>query len=207
MQDYDEELVDRFHPVIRGIAIGYILFGVFLNILIYKCRSLVHWLYLYEIIFIAIYLSVPSSKNTYSVYNSLTTNLVLFVMLYTDKRSQIWLGTLFIVINLFYTDRFILGKQDFSSFTGSTTLLMISFLNFAFSCLFAITMNYIEDLHRTLKKYIEQSAKLLDGMHEGMVIISKATGKTLFCNKPAKMLLKGALACFQPQNQILESQE
>ena len=73
--------------MIRGIAIGYILFGVFLNILIYKCRSLVHWLYLYEIIFIAIYLSVPSSKNTYSVYNSLTTNLVLFVMLYTDKRS------------------------------------------------------------------------------------------------------------------------
>ena len=118
-------------------------------------------------------------------------------MLYTDKGSQIWLGSLFIVINVFYTDRFILGKQDFSSLAGSTTLLMISFLNFSFSCLFAITMSYIEDLHRTLKKYIEQSAKLLDGMHEGLIIISKATGKTLFCNKPAKMLLKGALACFK----------
>ena len=76
MQDYDEELVDRFHPVIKGIAIGYILFGVVLNILIYKCRSLVDWLFLYEMIFFSIFMSVPSSKNTYSVYNSLIYNCV-----------------------------------------------------------------------------------------------------------------------------------
>ena len=204
MQNYDEDLVDRFHPVIRGVAIGSILFGVLLNIMIYKWRSLVDWCYLYEMFFMTVYMSVPSSKITYSVYNSLMTNGVYFVLYYTEKRSQIWLGTIFIVINLFYTDRYILGKQDYNSLIGSISLLMVSFLSFSFSCCIAIIMNYIGELHLTLKKYIEQSSKLLDGMHEGLVIISKATGKTLFCNKPAKSLLKGAVACFHNQNSFLQ---
>ena len=36
--------------------------------------------------------------------------------------------------------------------------------------------------------------KLLDGMHEGVLILSKANRSVLFCNKPSEKFLEAALA-------------
>ena len=56
---------------------------------------------------------------------------------------------------------------------------------FVYASMIAIVLHYTNTLHGVLKRYIEQSTNLLDGMHEGIVIISKVTNRTLFCNRPA----------------------
>ncbi len=53
---------------------------------------------------------------------------------------------------------------------------------------------YATELHKLLKDYTHMNEKLLDGMHEGLLIVSKSNKKTLFCNKPATTLLKGAMS-------------
>ena len=44
-----------------------------------------------------------------------------------------------------------------------------------------------------MKIIIDQNVKLLDGMHEGLLVVSKKDKDLLFCNKPAQKLLTGAI--------------
>ena len=39
-----------------------------------------------------------------------------------------------------------------------------------------------------------ENIKLLDGMHEGLLILSTKDKKVMFCNKPSQKLLKGVLS-------------
>ena len=62
--------------------------------------------------------------------------------------------------------------------------------------LLAIIIVYITELNTLLSNYTTQNEKLLDGMHEGLLIFSKSTKETLFCNLRASSLLKGAMNFF-----------
>ena len=51
--------------------------------------------------------------------------------------------------------------------------------------LLAILIRYISTLHERMKTYNLANIKLLDGMHEGLLIISKSDNKVIFCNRPS----------------------
>ena len=53
------------------------------------------------------------------------------------------------------------------------------------SCYFAAATSYISHLHKKLATTNVENVKLLDGMHEGLLILSKEGRKTMFCNRPA----------------------
>ena len=44
-----------------------------------------------------------------------------------------------------------------------------------------------------MKTQLVENLKLLDGMHEGLLILSKSDNKAMFCNRPAHKLLSGAI--------------
>ena len=46
-------------------------------------------------------------------------------------------------------------------------------------------MMYISMLHKRIKSNNTQNVKLLDNMHEGLLILSKTDKATMFCNKSA----------------------
>ena len=48
--------------------------------------------------------------------------------------------------------------------------------------LLAILIRYISTLHERMKTYNLANIKLLDGMHEGLLILSKASRTPMFCN-------------------------
>ena len=54
----------------------------------------------------------------------------------------------------------------------------------------AMVVTYISELHNKMNTTIEDNEKLLDGMHEGLLILSKDKQAVMFGNKPAKKLLK-----------------
>ena len=185
LQNYNEDFVVGNHKTFRMIIIFFLILGLVLNVLIYKWRNLVDLCLLYDLMLATAYLSVPSSTIVYSVYSMLFYDIAVFAMSYTGRGSQIVQGTVFFLAKLYYTQLLVLNDKNFTSLYGYVSLLVIGILFFIYSSILAIVLNYTSNLHGVLRRYIEQSANLLDGMHEGMIILSKVTGKTLFCNRPA----------------------
>ena len=63
---------------------------------------------------------------------------------------------------------------------------MICFFNY---CLVAAGVVYLKELQGTLDSTNEENVKLLDAMHEGILIIKKVDKVVIFCNQPAEKLL------------------
>ena len=56
-----------------------------------------------------------------------------------------------------------------------------------------------------MKQTIKDSKQLLNGMHEGLLIISKNEEKSvIFCNRPARQLLHGAIHLFEKEKHSTE---
>ena len=63
----------------------------------------------------------------------------------------------------------------------------------SFQCALGTLLIYITELHTKLTTTNRENEKLLDGMHEGLLILSKKDRLTMFCNKPAQKLLSNFL--------------
>ena len=71
--------------------------------------------------------------------------------------------------------------------------LIYSLVYVVFCTLLSATLIYISKLHNKLDTVNVENVKLLDGMHEGLLIISKKEMSTMFCNKPAQKILNNFL--------------
>ena len=75
-----------------------------------------------------------------------------------------------------------------------TSIFVIFFFFFALA-LAGIIIIYISQLHAQLKFSNEENVKLLDGMHEGLLIFNRLSRveekkKIMFCNSPARKLFQ-----------------
>ena len=64
---------------------------------------------------------------------------------------------------------------------------------FLICCCFAVAVRSVSKLQTKLSTTNIENAKLLDGMHEGLLILSKNDQKTMFCNKPAQKIINAFL--------------
>ena len=60
---------------------------------------------------------------------------------------------------------------------------------FTFLIAVASLIIFISQLQTALESTNNENMRLLDGMHEGVLIISKSFQRVMFCNKPAEKLL------------------
>ena len=68
---------------------------------------------------------------------------------------------------------------------------------FAINALLSMIWLYINSLHSRMKSSNVENTKLLDAMHEGLLILSKADNESMFCNFPAQKLLMSAVEHFE----------
>ena len=183
--NYNTELVEKIHPVFSQICAIMVYVAIVLNILTIKWRGLVHWCLLQELIFQFFSEMIPSEKTGYAATNLLVQYYFLWIFFYTNRGPQILICTVFAFVNIYITLVFVLENGEFASAGGFIKLLIYALICFTSWCALAIVLNYIAQLQALLRKYIEQNSRLLDGMHEGLLILSKSTKKTLFFNKPA----------------------
>jgi len=54
-----------------------------------------------------------------------------------------------------------------------------------FNIIIGVLYLYVKRLHDRMNSTITQNMKLLNGMHEGVLILSKEDASVMFCNKPA----------------------
>jgi len=79
------------------------------------------------------------------------------------------------------------------------TKLVYQFSIILLMSVFGVLFLYITKLHNQMKDTVAENMKLLDGMHEGLLILHKDPktpdkNKIMFCNRPAQKLLKGAIS-------------
>ena len=55
--------------------------------------------------------------------------------------------------------------------------------------LLGIGVIYVKELEGSLDSTNKENVKLLDAMHEGVLIVDRSTKQVLFCNQPAEKLL------------------
>ena len=89
---------------------------------------------------------------------------------------------------------FFMQEMTLSSLVLKTSFVLTAFLT---NVLFASALIYISTLHEKVNSINQQNLRLLDGMHEGLLIISKAqessSSEALYCNEMAAKLLLGGI--------------
>lgn len=81
----------------------------------------------------------------------------------------------------------------------SSLILKTSFVltGFLLNVLIGTALIHISTLHEKMNSINQQNVRLLDGMHEGLLIISKApegsSSQALYCNEMASKLLLGGI--------------
>ena len=59
--------------------------------------------------------------------------------------------------------------------------------------LMAIIVLYTSQLRLRMQSFNSENVKLLDGMHEGLLILNKIDHTVAFCNRPSQKLLRGTM--------------
>ena len=80
------------------------------------------------------------------------------------------------------------------TFLMYATYFLIAIGFFLLICFLAMGLIYVSKLHLKLKGYNVENIKLLDGMHEGLLILQKSNKGVMFSNKQSQKLLEGALS-------------
>ena len=137
---------------------------------------------------------LPSDKNNYYDMYSHQVSFQGFIFNYTDSRAQI----IYLCANQLcwlFLPQYTIYKYPP---TANAILIKISIVLVQFVCLslFAMLLIYISLLHRRMKTVNVENVKLLDGMHEGLLIVQKSassmhtlTSDIIFCNRSAEKLL------------------
>ena len=115
---------------------------------------------------------------------------VNFICLYCDEGRQIFVTVATLAWNLFFTN-YVSYDRDLT--IGSFLISLFYVLVFLLCCvLIGMIIIHISSMHHKLLFANEENVKLLNGMHEGILIIENTEDKAsnvLFCNRPAQKLI------------------
>ena len=114
---------------------------------------------------------------------------MFFIVLYCDEGRQIVISVLSFMWCVFFN--MVAYKKEIS--IGSLAVCFMMSLCFLMGATFlGVVFSYITNVNDKLQQSNEQNVKLLNGMHEGVLILSNEQDKqfkTMFCNKPAFKLI------------------
>ena len=75
-------------------------------------------------------------------------------------------------------------NDELTGFKIQQKILLVTGM-FLLICTVAMAIVYTYELQTKLKDLNGENIKLLDGMHEGLLILSKSNKNVMFCNKPS----------------------
>ena len=164
-------------------------------LLVYKWRWLINYTIFVDISYFFIWNLIPSPENVSLLWTPWNMSLQVymgFISVYTGKSIQIFISNLylftFLVVKLGWVHDLPLSMYNYVTFA----LFAIAY--FALEFMLAMLLFYVAELTKKLQVANYQNIRLLDGMHEGVLIISKTEQRVMFCNQPAQKLLNGALS-------------
>lgn len=145
--------------------------SLILNLLCFKWRGIAGYLFYMESLIRIVATAIPNQAGydkdeikymyVYAVY---------FVVLYTDSGKQIIVGCIVCAYSLFFG----LSVAYLKPLTIGTFILyiLVTFVYFVFSSVLAMILKLVIDTNQRLLLTNESHVKLLNGMHEGLLILS-----------------------------------
>ena len=105
------------------------------------------------------------------------------MLFYTDQGLQIIY--LSFIQTLWTTLLFSYIYEEDITVTDIAEKLFLMLMLFMLCSMLAMVILYISSLQHRMKQYNVANIKLLDCMHEGLLILAKSDKRIMFCNKPS----------------------
>jgi len=187
---YNKELLDPVNVYFLYTLLALAGVGVMIDLLAIKYRSLANYCIHVENLMGMLVFFLPTKGYVEMSNFVLAANSVcLYIAFYCGTNIQQIISL--VLVGLTY-----LVVRPICNYipTASDPLMIASVVAFWLGCVLifcSISMAaiYISKLHNTVKTTNMENAKLLDGMHEGLLILSKKERRTMFCNNTADKLL------------------
>ena len=168
-----------------------IFIGALLDILCYKYRKLAHLIFYLETLLFVSELGLPLKHVIeVPVYMRAFFGVTVVLVLFTGSHIQLIFHMVLMVLSMLVLIPIMYNMTTISVLVSH---LIYSLVYVIFCTLISATLIYISKLHNKLDTVNVENVKLLDGMHEGLLIISKKEKSTMFCNKPAQKILNSLL--------------
>ena len=192
---YNNSLLDPYQSQLRVVLLIITVVAFILSIFCYTWRSIGNWFLYIECLTRVMTSLIPNSLTMSEQSFSYTLKYVsIIICFYTDSSNQIIVITLTLAFQLFFVQHFCYLKPfTFVAFFSSLSQIIIFFVCFSFAGMILLYINYI---HEKLDFANEEHIKLLNGMHEGVLIVNEnqmkdnGAQKMMFCNRTAGKLVK-----------------
>ena len=169
--DFNYDKVVEMQPVIQVIAIVSLIISCILLVAYLKWRRAADFIIYEQMNFQTLLAFIPSDTNNY--YNAFAHQVSFqgFMFCYTDSSTQI----IYLCLNQLcwlMLPQYIVYK-DAPTAEAILVKIFLNLFQFATLSLFAMLFIYIAMLHKKMRTYNHENVKLLDGMHEGLLIVQK----------------------------------
>ena len=163
-----------------------------LIILVYKKRNYADYILYYEAFrTLCEAMFVMDGWNTETYMQISLMFFLSYLVLCTGPIGQVFCLTVVFALLSLVIHPFIFNNQ----LTVAKTFVSIAFILALHltNSLAATLFLYIAELHGKLHQLILENIRLLNGMHEGLLILSKADQSILFINRPVQKLFKNSI--------------
>ena len=199
--------VERYNPelwrtvdLFRWVLICLLMSTIFISILCYKWRGLAALCLYIECVMRTVVWFIPNSYNEELGPVDLTMNSTLyFVTFYCDRPDHLIFGTVHLTVEIFFGFHYAYIQRKPLTIGNFTLDIFMIGIYFVCTAVVGMAFIYTVDLRSTVIETNQENVKLLNGMHEGLVVLQKrqhSNGQRtqaeqrniMFCNKPAQKL-------------------
>ena len=187
---YNLDLMGDYITIFRVLLWSTLGLTLLLDILCYKYRKLAQYYLYIHVLHLIFIRMLPNAEGQYISVQPVQFGYVFFglnVLFYCDQSRSVILQPIMFMWHFFFTSPFIYFK-DMTLMFILVIVWLISVLVFGLF-LTAAGIRYIFQLQSKIAQTNAENIRLLDGMHEGVLILHKRTNDIIFCNKPAQQLL------------------
>ena len=150
-----------------------LIFSILLDISIYKWRWLSDWICFIEPVYQFLELCIPHNDNSVNDLRQYQDYFIISLAFYTGSYSQIVFTTSMKVVFSSFLQQSLIYEQEMTP--GQIGIkILYSAATFLSSCIFAMVLTCMSSLYLRMEKLNGENMKLLDGMHEGLLILSKS---------------------------------
>ena len=153
------------------MCIAMIILAIIIDVAVYKWRKLTSLILYFELVYTILVALVPSSENPPTMIYWYMMTIFHFIGYFTDSGTQVVVTSISITVKMLPVGYFIYDTEVTAVSVGMA--LMIAIIVFFTILTMTFVMLYISELHFKMKTMNIENAKLLDGMHEGVLILSK----------------------------------
>ena len=181
-------------PTVRIMIVTGIILGLILDMVCYKYRRLANLILYIEGVHGLLFTMIPS---TYWLELPIVFigiyYFVMFTCFYCGRAAPIIFLSFCLAFQILVIQTLGYEKSHYTHILGGITMIVIFFVVCSF---IAMLIVYTTNLEQKKANALKANIQCIEGMHEGLLILSKrneanAAGvpEQLFCNKPARKLL------------------